>query len=275
MTKQNHWYKATETGFEACYEVPKKSGTGMKRVTITEARELHLLPSVTSILGILAKPGLQNWLFKQHILAAEKLPRNPEEIDEDYCERVMHDADSVSKKARDLGTEIHDQIGKLLHFEGCSAELYPYLKSVHAWIQQEVTHIYAVEKVVGNVVFGFAGRLDLHCETKSYGKTIVDFKTQGIKRVRGIKTPMIHREFGPQLAAYAGCIDSGCSLVNIFIDTSEPGPIFCHEWTNHMQLWNTFLDCLRVWAYFNDYDPGNAHMNLLKKSSDEIQEPAN
>lgn len=271
MTKQNHWYKATETGFEPCYEVPKKSGTGMKRVTITEAREFHLLPSVTSILGILAKPGLQNWLFKQHILAAEKLPRKPEEIDEDYCERVMTEADSLSKKARDLGTEIHDQIGKLLHFEGCSAELYPYLKACHGWIQQEVTKIHRVESVVGNSSWGFAGRLDLACETKSYGKAIVDFKTQGVKKVKGIKTPAIYKEWPLQLCAYGKCQPFGpdvrnFNLINIVIDTSEPGPIFCHQWDNPLELLSQFLCCFSLWKFLNEYDPSAPH---------EIQKPAN
>lgn len=253
--KANHWYKATETGFEPCYEVPKKSSVGFKRVTITEARELHLLPSVTSILGILAKPGLQSWLFKQHILAALTLPRKPDESDEDYCERVMTDADSVSKKARDLGTEIHDQIGKLLHFDGCSDELYPYLESVNEWIKQEVTEIYSIEKVVGNKLFGFAGRLDLACETKSYGKAIVDFKTQVIKKVKGIKTPAIYGEWSLQMIAYKKCCeDDNLSLINIVIDTESPGPIFCHKWDNHDKLWKLFLNCLELWKWQNDYE---------------------
>lgn len=265
MSKQNHWYKATDTGFEPCYEVPKKSGTGMKRITITEARELHLLPSVTSILGILAKPGLQNWLFKQHILAALTLPRKPEESDDDYCDRVMHDADSVSKKARDRGTEIHDELSKILHGQPSSN---PYLNTAKQWIQQEVIKINAVEKIVGNKLYGFAGKLDLDCDTKSYGRAIVDFKTQGIKSFKGIKTPSIYPEFGFQLAGYRHCI-ADCSLINIInivIDTTEPGPIFCHEWTNHQQLFDKFLCCLNLWTFFNEYDPG---------TKNEIQEPAN
>lgn len=267
--KANHWYKATETGFEPCYEVPKKSGTGMKRVTITEARELHLLPRVTSILGILAKPGLQNWLYKQHILAALTLPRNPDESDDDYCERVMTDADSVSKKARDLGTEIHDQIGKLLHFDGCSDELYPYLESVNEWIKREITEIYSIEKVVGNSTWGFAGRLDLACETKSYGKAIVDFKTQSIKKVKGIKTPYFYPEWGLQLAAYANCsplYPNDFTLINIVIDTTEPAQIFCHQWPEPHRLWVLFRYCFSLWTFLNDYDPSAPH---------EIQEPAN
>jgi len=54
-----HWY--TKDG-EPAYTIERADGKGFRNTTLRDAKKLGLLPSVTTILGVAAKPGLQNWL---------------------------------------------------------------------------------------------------------------------------------------------------------------------------------------------------------------------
>ena len=59
MKKSAHWYSAAG---QACHEVPNKSKPGTSRpTTLRDARTMKLLPSVTTILGLLDKPQLTDW----------------------------------------------------------------------------------------------------------------------------------------------------------------------------------------------------------------------
>ena len=47
------------------HEVPRASGEGMRPTDVRDAKRLGLLPSVTNILGGLAKPGIDAWKRNQ------------------------------------------------------------------------------------------------------------------------------------------------------------------------------------------------------------------
>ena len=54
----NHWYKQDGS---PCYEVPYADPKkGMRSTTIRDARKLNLVPSVTTILQVMDKPGLRS-----------------------------------------------------------------------------------------------------------------------------------------------------------------------------------------------------------------------
>ena len=65
--ESTHWYAKDGT---PVYEVPRASGEGMRNTTLRDARKMSLVPSVTTIINIAAKPGLEAWKLNQLLLAA-------------------------------------------------------------------------------------------------------------------------------------------------------------------------------------------------------------
>jgi hypothetical protein len=59
--------------------MPTADGSGERPTTIRDAKRLGLYPSVTSILGVLAKPGLEKWKLDQVALACLRTPKQAEE----------------------------------------------------------------------------------------------------------------------------------------------------------------------------------------------------
>lgn len=102
-----HWY---DRQGNPVYEVPCSSKDGMRPTTIRDAVKLDLVPSVTAILGVAAKPGLEAWKAKQILEASLTLPRIDGETLDDYAVRVMEDAKAQSALARDKGTQLHAAI---------------------------------------------------------------------------------------------------------------------------------------------------------------------
>lgn len=54
----SHWYFPDGTPL---HEVPRADGKGQRPTSLRDARKLGLFPSVTNVLSILAKPGLDAW----------------------------------------------------------------------------------------------------------------------------------------------------------------------------------------------------------------------
>ena len=54
----SHWYLRDGRPF---HEIAKQDGSGNRPVTLADARKVFALPSVTNVLGVLAKPGLDAW----------------------------------------------------------------------------------------------------------------------------------------------------------------------------------------------------------------------
>ena len=63
----SHWYLQDGRPF---HEIANASGTGNRPVTLRDARKVLAFPSVTNVLGVLAKPGLDAWKIEQGIMAA-------------------------------------------------------------------------------------------------------------------------------------------------------------------------------------------------------------
>ena len=105
--ESTHWY--TRDGLPM-YTVPSKKDGSPRNTTLRDARELNLIPSVTTILNVAAKPGLTAWLQEQAILAALTLPRDEDEPESVWLKRVVQDSKQQGKDAADKGTEIHEAI---------------------------------------------------------------------------------------------------------------------------------------------------------------------
>lgn len=123
-SESGHWY--TKEG-DPAYRILGKNGVE-RNTTLRDAKRLGLVPSVTTILGLVAKPGLNTWLQQQVLLAALTLPRSDDEHEQDWLERVMSDAKSTGREAADRGTRMHGVLER--YFSGVIAEYPDYAKNV-------------------------------------------------------------------------------------------------------------------------------------------------
>ena len=170
-SESNHWY--TRDGVPR-YTVIGKNGKE-RNTTLRDARTENLVPSVTTVLNVMAKPALIQWLQKQVLMAALTLPRIPGEPEEAYIDRIMVDSKEQGRAAADAGTDIHASIqgfyeGEVItrheaHVKGTVAAL-DAIFGQRGWI---------AERAFGHS-HGFGGKCDLHCTT---GDGIVaDVKTK-------------------------------------------------------------------------------------------------
>lgn len=250
----SHWYARDGT---PCFTVPKKNGDGFKDVTLREARQMGLLPSVTSILRVLAKPELEAWKLEQAILAALTLPRIEGEDLQQFAQRVVKDSRAQSDEAAQFGRKLHKHLESWLLGASLPADpdMEPFLHSVQEWFGAEVEQVYRCETVVTHSL-GFAGTLDLHCRLRGIGNAVVDFKTQAVRA-----RPAFYDEWLMQLAAYAACVLEMDGLaatpaaVSVVINSVEPGPVFCHQWPETEKAYRAFLCAFELWKFQKRYDP--------------------
>ena len=101
-----HWYKQDGAPM---YTVKGKNGAD-RPTTLRDARTMALVPSVTTILKVAAKPGLEQWKLEQMLLSALTLPKAPEESEKAYIARIVADSKETGKQAAEAGTRIHESI---------------------------------------------------------------------------------------------------------------------------------------------------------------------
>ena len=88
IKESTHWY---DREGQPRYTLVGKNGRE-RGTTLRDAREFGFVPSVTSVLGIAAKPGLENWKIDQALLSALTLPRQEGESLDDFMRRAKQDA---------------------------------------------------------------------------------------------------------------------------------------------------------------------------------------
>jgi hypothetical protein len=239
-SESNHWY--TRDGVPR-YTVIGKNGKE-RNTTLRDARTESLVPSVTTVLNVMAKPALIQWLQKQVLLAALTLPRREEEPEEDYIDRIMSDSKEQGRSAADAGTDIHASIqgfyeGKVLtrheaHVKGTVAAL-DAIFGQQPWI---------AERAFGHS-HGFGGKCDLH---SIVGDGIVaDIKTKEFTDKDKVDAYDDHLM---QLAAYRvglGIPKARCA--NVFVSRSVPGLVVVKEWSEEdlARGWQMFCALLQFW----------------------------
>ncbi|CAB4121796.1 hypothetical protein UFOVP20_8 [uncultured Caudovirales phage] len=182
-----HWY--AQDGSPA-YRIKGKNGVE-RNTTLRDAKSLNLVPSVTTILGIVAKPGLTNWLQQQVLLAALTLPRVEGESEENWLQRVMSDAKSTGREAADRGTRMHGELEK--YFDGGSYDAPYYCSQVEKALDSHFGEHVLWESERSFAWNGFGGKVDL-----SAPNIVVDFKS---KEGDLSKVTAYHEQI-MQLAAY-------------------------------------------------------------------------
>src|SRR5690348_4666760 len=150
-----------------CFEVPYADPSkGMRKATLADARKLSLLPSPTTILKVLHKQGLVEWMIEQACLAVLTSPRNDGESLDAFVHRILKvemEQDGEAKQAAELGTKIHAAISlELTHDPACyPSELEPYVKPAVEAIRKIGIPMYVEHVVIGE---GYCGTMDVRCE---------------------------------------------------------------------------------------------------------------
>lgn len=228
--ESGHWYHRDGS---PCYEIEGKNGK-MRPTTLRDARKLHLLPSVTSIIRLAAAPGLVNWQIDQAILASLTLPRIDGETDEQFVARVKKDAAEQALRARERGTLIHAWVQRWFETQEADDEALPFCESAGRTIEAEC----GCQEWVSESAFAtdrFGGKCDLHCPG-----FLIDIKTTD-KDIGNLK---LWPEHEMQLAAYI----EGLWHVNI----ARAGILFVNSVTAESRLiWATQDELDRGWRCFD------------------------
>ena len=100
----SHWYLPDRTPF---HEVERADGKGLRPVTLRDARKVRAYPSVTNILGVLAKPALDAYRDGRVRFVPEG--REDPELDPDSDDEIPY-----SGVAIDLGEAAAEQLALML-----------------------------------------------------------------------------------------------------------------------------------------------------------------
>ena len=257
-SESGHWY--TQDG-EPKYEMPYADpAKGMRPTTLRDARKLNLVPSVTTILGVPAKPFLNQWIIEQHLEAAFKtaIPiggtLDYDEIYAAWKKQVREKANEISERTASEGSTIHGYVeGYYTGGDIVSAKAEPFIDAVEDALHREFgAQLWHSEKSFAHP-YGFGGKVDLHSD-----QVLVDFKTKDTDKI-DFKKPMAYDENIMQLAAYEhGLIRNDRLMANVFIGRELVGgeavvKVEVHE--NSLPYWERFYHLMEYWKLKNGYDP--------------------
>jgi hypothetical protein len=261
----SHWYLQDGTPY---HEVVRADGNGMRSVTLRDVRKVNALPSVTNILGVLAKPGLDAWKQEQAILAALTLPRRDDETLDVFARRVVTDMGEQVRSAADLGSAVHTAIEVYLQTGELpeNPDILQLFEPIKLWIDEHIERIGLVETVAVHSQFGFAGRIDLVAKLRSTGTwAVIDFKTQKMKPdKKGVYQAAFYDTWPLQLMAYFKALNSAgeCSrkledIASVVINSIEPTPVQVKVWPreDHESLWQAFNNARELWSFIKGYRP--------------------
>ena len=243
----DHWYCA-KTG-EPRYTVIGKNGKE-RNTTIRDARDGSLVPSVTTINGMLSKNGLNTWLQTEAIKAAIEYPRWEGESESEWVSRILELSKQKSKEAAERGSRIHDILDSYFSLD---------------YVPEWPTYVHNIRKhldaIFGNRLWlseksfchpeGYGGKCDLYSKPDPINNLpgiVIDFKTT--EKSPGELTP--YYEYTLQLAAYREALAPGAVCANIFVngETNEIA-LKVHGEQELKDAYEAFLCLLKVFKLKN------------------------
>ena len=130
----------------------RPDGTPVFNLSKSEAKKAGLYLSVSEILSIEAKPGLEVWKLNEHIKMAAQTPRLPDETDANYIRRVKANTWKATSGAATLGTEVHDATEKVLSGErdigDIDSQIRKFVIPAKRYFEEKGFEILDLEKVV-------------------------------------------------------------------------------------------------------------------------------
>lgn len=246
--------------------VPKKDGSGNRPTTLSDARKLGLLPSVTTILKVLAKPALQDWITRQAVMAVVTAPDMPGEAIDAKISRILESEQqqhAEAQAAADLGTKLHAALDNFFQGNEIPEDLRP-------WLMPAVAEIVRYGKVISTelplVGEGFAGTTDLLLDAPEC-EWLFDFKSTKKLPTKGAWT-----EHVLQLSAYAAArtrmseaaspTSKPIRTANIYISTVDQGLfVVCEHDPWQDAYLNGFVPLMQHWQWTNRYWPSGKKAN--------------
>lgn len=223
---------------------------------IKEARKHEYYPSVTTVLDILRKWGIEEYQKKQCIISAITMPRNENESDKDFVERILTEADEDRREKANIGTSIHLFISKILKNEKTpiNTEL---KRFIYDWLQENIIESYLIEKSLLNYTNKFAGTIDFFGKIKEYDNCIIDWKTQFTDKSKKIYFNK-YNEWSYQLAAYSllhklhnfsdSFMGNGINYLNVVFSTGLKPDVKIYQWSSEdiEKGSQIFMNCLSI-----------------------------
>lgn len=257
-----HWYLPNgEPFYEVPYADPAK---GMRNATLADARRVGALPGVSTILNVLHKPGLVTWLTEQACLAVLTTPRNEGEHLDAFVQRVLQTEkvqEQEAKKARDLGTVLHDALQRLSMGQEVDPDLLPWIQPAFKKAMKLGKGVAAEKIVIGD---GYGGRIDLILKEGTWWR-VIDWKT-----ARKLPKGEAWVEHTLQRSAYAAALHAqleaetlkpvsyhSVRTTNVYISTSNQGEYAVCD--DSAPWWETyqkgFKPLVQYWRFANNYAP--------------------
>jgi hypothetical protein len=242
-----HWYCGT-TG-EPRYTIIGKNGKE-RNTNVKDARELGLVPSVTTINSMLSKSGLDTWKQTQVLYAAVEYPRWDGEDEKEWVSRILELAKTKSREAAQRGTNIHDILDNYF-----SCVYLPEWPTYISRVQDHLDSTFGKRLWLSEQSFrhpeGYGGKVDLYCKADPINNlpgVVIDFKTT--EKSPGELTP--YYEYTLQLAAYREALVPDAICANVFIngDTDEVA-IKIHKEQELKDGYEAFLSLLKVFKLKN------------------------
>lgn len=249
-SEAGHWYERDGT---PAYTVIGKNGKE-RNTTLRDARTMNLVPSVTTILNVAAKPGLERWKMEQVLFASLTLPRREGEPEDEYLSRIMEDSKEQGRSAADVGTQIHAAIQNKYEGKPVTAHL-EFADGCQAAIAKE----FGDQKWVCEEAFahelGYGGKCDMYAKSIDDPTVgiILDIKTKEFTdpdKVEGYEEHMM------QLAAYrTGLGIKSARCANVFVSRNMPGLVKIIEWSPEDidRGWAMFTKLLEFWQLKNGH----------------------
>lgn len=189
-------------------------------------------PRVSTVLDVLAKPGIEAW--RRRVGPAE--------------------AERISREATTLGTAVHDALERVaLSYAGAALDMStvadehaPYMRAFADWLDANVAKVLITERRVVHRTHGYTGTFDLAVVLRDERLAIIDHKTSN----------SIDALYRLQLSAYAdalrdeaehGTWEAGpvdARLVLRFPSRQGGRALYVHEYPDHagdLRLWQSAL----------------------------------
>jgi hypothetical protein len=239
-SEAGHWY---DHEGKPMYTIVGVNGKE-RNTTLRDAKKEGFVPSVTTIIGIAAKPSLENWKITQALEAS----LNVNQDDPEYVNKCKYAGREVGMNAAKQGTKIHAMIEK--GFLG-GAKTKPY-KVIRSWLDAN----YPNEEWIAEDSFcaneGYGGKIDLYSKSGIF----IDFKTKDNLKGKD-SSKLVYDEHGMQLSAYAqGCNIEDPERISIFVDRADTELVLTHVWDKdthykHKEMFNSLLN---YWKLVKNYD---------------------
>lgn len=249
--QSSHWYS--------------QRGEPRYEATLREARKENLLPSPTTIIGLLRSEGLEAWKQEQTLLSALTLPRMPGEDDSAFAKRAVADSKSATRSAAELGTQVHHGVESILQGRSWDVNI-PQLSRFYSWAEENIAGHDWCERVLVSLDLGVAGKADALVRFKGEaaetvgtdGPILVDWKTQRMpKNKKHIYTPRFYDKWILQLSFYAYCEMVPPPVASVVINTAQPMAPVVKRWPDDErdEAFEAFRNITAVWRWLKNYTP--------------------